>query len=411
MNRPADPAAALEHYEVGGAVRDALLGRPVNDRDWVVVGATPQRMIELGFRPVGRDFPVFLHPASHDEYALARTERKTARGYRGFAVDCAPDVTLEDDLRRRDLTINAIARAPDGTLVDPCGGVRDLRDRVLRHVSDSFAEDPVRVLRLARFAARFTEFGVAPETRALMRTMVAAGEVDALVPERVWQELSRGLMEPEPSRMLAVLRDCGALARLLPDLPGSHHRPTGGEAVPAGPIVDAAAARQAGLPVRFAALLLDLGAGEPPDDDAAQALTRQAALRLKAPNDCRELAMLAARERRTVHRGMQLPPPAVLALLERCDAIRKSDRFDALLATCAADRQGRAGPTAPAASYPPAQRLERALRTAREVDAGAIAARLGREAASPDRAPLPERIREQVHAARLAAVQAALASD
>jgi len=414
MTRADDPAAGLEHYEVGGAVRDSLLGRAVSDRDWVVVGSTPQRMIELGFRPVGRDFPVFLHPATHDEYALARTERKTARGHRGFAVDCAPDVSLEDDLRRRDLTINAIARAPDGSLVDPWGGVRDLRDRVLRHVSDSFAEDPVRILRLARFAARFTSFRVAPETESLMRGMVAAGEVDALVPERVWQELSRGLMEPAPSRMIAVLRDCGALARLLPMLPGGH-QPAGPAAAPApaGAIIDAAAASAAPLAARFAALLLDLGAGEPPDDADAQALAQQAATHLKAPTDCRGLAMLAARERRTVARGAVLAPAETLALLERCDALRKPERFGTLLRACAADRQGRAGP--PAAMGAPAddriaRRLHRALGAARAVDAGAIAARVTREATDPGRGAgtLPERIRCQVQAERLAAVRLAL---
>jgi tRNA nucleotidyltransferase (CCA-adding enzyme) len=208
----------MQIYVVGGAVRDALLGLPVKDRDYVVVGATPDDMLAQGFRPVGKDFPVFLHPATQEEYALARTERKTAPGYKGFVFHTSADVTLEQDLVRRDLTINAIARADDGTLTDPFGGRRDIEQRVFRHVSDAFAEDPVRILRVARFAARYSDFRVAPETNALMRRMTEQGEVDALVPERVWQELSRGLMEATPSRMLEVLRDCGALARILPEL-------------------------------------------------------------------------------------------------------------------------------------------------------------------------------------------------
>jgi tRNA nucleotidyltransferase (CCA-adding enzyme) len=400
-----DPADALERFEVGGAVRDALLGRPVSDRDWVVVGSTPQRMVELGFRPVGRDFPVFLHPRTHEEHALARTERKTAPGYRGFVVHCAPEVTIEDDLRRRDLTINAIARRPDGTLVDPCGGERDLRARVLRHVGEAFAEDPVRILRLARFAARFADFEVAPETRAIAATMVAAGEVDALVPERAWQEIARGLAEDHPSRMLSVLRDCGALARLLPGLPGAHE--AGGAPVHAGAIVDAAAAAGTPLPVRFAALLLDLGAGDP-DDEAAATLALEAAQRLKAPSECRDLAVIAARERRTVQRGDALGAAEMLALLDRTDAVRKPDRFEALLAVCAADRAGRGGrgPDVPRA------RLERALRAARAVDAGALAAAVR---AAPDAGTGPrggsapaERIRDAVRQARHSAIESAL---
>lgn len=420
---PADPADALERYEVGGAVRDALLGRPVTDRDWVVVGSTPQRMVELGFRPVGRDFPVFLHPRTHEEHALARTERKTAPGYRGFVVHCAPEVTIEDDLRRRDLTINAIARRPDGTLVDPCDGERDLRARVLRHVGEAFAEDPVRILRLARFAARFADFEVAPETRAIAAAMVAAGEVDALVPERAWQEIARGLAEDRPARMLAVLRDCGALARLLPGLPGAHA--ADGVLVPAGAIVEAAAAAGAPLPVRFAALLLDLGAGDPEDETAA-ALALETSQRLRAPGECRDLAAIAARERRTVHRGDALDAAEVLALFERTDAVRKPDRFQALLAVCAADRTGRdaGGPDAPH------ERLRRALRAARAVDAGAIAAAVRAApdgGAAPDGEPaldgrtsadgaavpdagsaLAERIRDAVRCARRSAIEAAL---
>jgi tRNA nucleotidyltransferase (CCA-adding enzyme) len=401
VSAPARGPGGLAAFEVGGAVRDALLGLPVNDRDWVVVGATPERMVELGFRPVGRDFPVFLHPETHEEYALARTERKTARGYRGFLVQASPDVTLEDDLRRRDLTINAMARGPDGTLVDPWGGERDLRDGVLRHVSDAFAEDPVRVLRLARFAARFERFRVAPETLALMRAMVDAGEVDALVPERVWQELARGLAEPCPSRMFAVLREVRALARLAPELDARWDARL-------ARIVDAAAARGAPLEARFAALLHGL---EPAAVEAACA-------RLRAPNDCRDLARLAAAEHRTVAAGGALDAAATLALLERCDAIRKHARFDALLRACDAIRSGEGahagdatagGEVADATATPGAslatRRLATALRAARAVDAGAIAAEVARTAPAGSAA---ERIGAAVRAARGAAVFAAL---
>ena len=391
----AAPSAEPAWYEVGGAVRDALLGLPVNDRDWVVVGATPERMVELGFRPVGRDFPVFLHPDTHEEYALARTERKTARGYRGFQVHCAPDVSLEDDLRRRDLTINAIARAPDGTLVDPWGGERDLRARVLRHVSDAFAEDPVRILRLARFAARFTDFAVAPETLTLMRAMVGHGEVDALVPERVWQELSRGLMEARPSRLFAVLHDCGALERLLPGLDGPR-------AALAGAIADAAAAVGADLPVRAAAFLQALGPapGEAPAA-AREQRVRAACERLKAPNDCRDLAVLAARELDGLAHAAASGPADSVALLERADALRKPARFESLLAVEQAVRGAARG----RAPHPHAHddRLLRALRAARSVDAGAIAA-------ACDPAGGATLIRARLHEARVRAVEAATGS-
>ncbi|MCZ8337513.1 MAG: multifunctional CCA tRNA nucleotidyl transferase/2'3'-cyclic phosphodiesterase/2'nucleotidase/phosphatase [Burkholderiaceae bacterium] len=378
----------LVAYEVGGAVRDALLGLPVHDRDWVVVGATPERMVELGFRPVGRDFPVFLHPETHEEYALARTERKTARGYRGFAVHASPDVSLEDDLRRRDLTINAMARAADGTLVDPWGGERDLRDGVLRHVSEAFAEDPVRILRLARFAARFERFAVAPETLALMRAMVAGGEVDALVPERVWQEVSRGLGEARPSRMLDVLRDAGALARLVPELDARWDARL-------ARVVDAAARDRAPLAARFAALLHGL------DPAAVEAVCA----RMRAPHDCRELARLAAAEHATVERADALDAAATLALIERCDAVRKPARFALLLRACDAISEGLPGDGATASGTP---RLGAALRAARAVDAGVIAAEVAR---SPDPAPAAERIGAAVRAARQAAVRAALDAD
>src|SRR5512144_2539853 len=249
----------MKVYQVGGSVRDELLGLPVQDRDWVVVGADPQEMARRGYRPVGADFPVFLHPQTHEEYALARTERKTGPGYKGFSFHAAPDVTLEDDLRRRDLTINAMARAEDGTLVDPHGGARDLAAGILRHVGEAFAEDPVRILRVARFAARFG-FAVAPATMALMHRMVAAGEADALVPERVWQELARGLMEKAPSRMVAVLRECGALARILPELDRSFAHPDAPDRLAAR--LDCGGARALELAPRYALLVLDLALAE-----------------------------------------------------------------------------------------------------------------------------------------------------
>jgi len=421
------PASGLECYEVGGAVRDALLGLPVHDRDWVVVGTTPERMTELGFRPVGRDFPVFLHPVTHEEYALARTERKTGRGYRGFVVQCAPDVSLEDDLHRRDLTINAIARAADGTIIDPWGGRRDLRDGVLRHVSEAFAEDPVRILRVARFAARFERFTVAPETFALMRAMVAAGEVDALVPERVWQEVSRGLMERRPSRMLAVLHACGALARLVPELDALARDgdgaqpadPTDAEVSGLGRVVDAAAAAADPLPVRVAALALepvDLGRGCDTGSGATDSVdtdtvgtasaadaehARRIAERLKAPNEARDLAVLAARERRALRDADALDAAQAVALLERCDALRKPLRFEGMLRACDAARAPAAEPAVRLSA--PGSRLRRALGAARSVDAGAIAARVGASGGAG-----PAAIGEALRTARIRAVEAAL---
>jgi tRNA nucleotidyltransferase (CCA-adding enzyme) len=421
------PASGLECYEVGGAVRDALLGLPVHDRDWVVVGTTPERMTELGFRPVGRDFPVFLHPVTHEEYALARTERKTGRGYRGFVVQCAPDVSLEDDLHRRDLTINAIARAADGTIIDPWGGRRDLRDGVLRHVSEAFAEDPVRILRVARFAARFERFTVAPETFALMREMVAAGEVDALVPERVWQEVSRGLMERRPSRMLAVLHACGALARLVPELDALARDgdgaqaadPTDADVAGLGRVIDAAAAADDPLPVRVAALALepgefgrgsDTGSGATDGADTVAVASasaadaehaRRIAERLKAPNEGRDLAVLAARERRALRDADALDAGQAVALLERCDALRKPVRFEGMLRACDAARAPAAEPATRLSA--PGSRLRRALGAARSVDAGAIAARVGASGGAG-----PAAIGEALRAARIRAVDAAL---
>jgi tRNA nucleotidyltransferase (CCA-adding enzyme) len=345
----------VKTYAVGGAVRDELLGLPVQDRDYVVVGATPQEMIAQGFRPVGADFPVFLHPETHEEHALARTERKTAPGYKGFTFHASPEVTLEDDLRRRDLTINAMARGEDGTLVDPYGGARDLRAGVLRHVSDAFAEDPVRILRVARFAARFA-FAVAPETMALMRRMVENGEVDALVPERVWQELARGLMEPEPSRMIAVLRECGALARVLPEVDRTFERPDVPERLAAR--LDRAAARGYALAVRYALLALDAQAGE------AGALSE----RVNAPTEPRTLAQLAIRERSLLAGAAELDAETLLALLERADVFRRPERLDRLLEIAECDVLA-----AFPGEFAPRACLVRAAEAVRNVDAGAVA--------------------------------------
>ena len=378
----------MKAYVVGGAVRDALLGEPVNDHDWVVIGASPQDMLDAGYLPVGKDFPVFLHPSTHEEYALARTERKTGPGYRGFVVHAAPDVTLEDDLRRRDLTINAIARAEDGTLVDPYGGQADLAARVLRHVSEAFAEDPVRILRLARFAARWPAFTVAPETTVLMRQMVQAGEVDALVAERVWQELARGLMERAPERMVEVLRGVGALARLLPEVdalfgvpqPPAHH-PEIDTGVHTMMVLRRCAATAQPLPVRWACLVHDLGKGTTPADvlprhigheARGEALIRGLNERLRVPVDCGELALLTAREHTHVHASVGLDAKAVMRLLERSDAFRRPERFLQLLAACECDATGRLG--FEDSPYPQRARLAAALKTAQDVDTRAVSA-------------------------------------
>jgi tRNA nucleotidyltransferase (CCA-adding enzyme) len=320
----------VKAYVVGGAVRDELLGLPVADHDWVVVGSTPEEMARLGFRPVGKDFPVFLHPTTHEEYALARTERKSGRGYKGFTVYAAPDVTLEDDLKRRDLTINAIAKDEAGRLIDPFGGEKDLREGVLRHVSESFEEDPVRILRVARFAARFG-FRIADETMALMQAMVASGEADHLVPERVWQEFARGLAEPQPKLMFAALEQCGLRAKLLPEL----------EKVPrnfSGP-----------LPVRFALLCWLLAEG------AIEALCD----RLKVPNEERELALAACRCRPLL---AAKTPQELLELFKRGDAFRRRERFGQLQQAAKLAQPGL-----------DLQVVEKALQAAAGVDAGAIA--------------------------------------
>jgi tRNA nucleotidyltransferase (CCA-adding enzyme) len=349
----------------------------VVDRDWVVVGATPEQMLAAGFLPVGRDFPVFLHPQTKEEYALARTERKTAPGYHGFVFHADPGVTLEQDLARRDLTINAMAIAADGTLVDPYGGRRDLDNRVLRHVSPAFSEDPVRILRLARFAARFADFEVAKPTLELARRMVRDGEVDALVPERVWQELARGLMEPRPSRMLQVLRDCAALARLLPELDRLWHAPDHAEQHCLR-VIDVAAQRDAPLPVRFACLVHDLGqarsgashASESPGSGGdIEAICK----RLRVPTDCQSLALTVARESGAVQAAMDMDAAALLGLLERCDALRRPARFAEVLLSC--ELNASTAPTATGTAFPQRLRLDQALRSALGVDSAAIAAR------------------------------------
>ncbi len=399
----------MKIYRVGGAVRDELLGRSSADRDFVVIGATPEEMIGEGFRPVGRDFPVFLHPESGDEHALARTERKSGRGYHGFTFHVAPDVTLAEDLGRRDLTINAMARDVDGTLVDPHGGERDLRAGILRHVSPAFAEDPLRVLRVARFAARFG-FVVAPETEGLMRTIVAGGELATLAPERVWQELARALMESHPSRFLAVLRRCGALAQLLPEIdalfgvpqPMAHH-PELDTGVHVLQALDYAASAGNVLQVRYAVLAHDLGKAATAREDwprhiaheqKSVRLAEAMSERLRAPADCRELAVLTARYHGTVHRAAELRPATLLDLLLATDALRRPERLAWLLSACAADAQSRPGRAAE--RYAPAQWLDSALDAVKAVDAGLIA----RDDVDPEK--LPAKIRE----ARIAALHA-----
>ncbi len=404
----------MQVFVVGGAVRDALLGLPVHDRDWVVVGAHPQALLDAGYLPVGRDFPVFLHPETREEYALARTERKTAPGYHGFSFHAAPEVSLEEDLARRDLTINAIARGEDGRLVDPFGGQRDLQAKVLRHVTEAFREDPVRILRLARFAARFPDFSVAPETMALMRAMVDDGEVDALVPERVWQELSRGLMAGRPSRMLEVLRECGALVRLLPEVDRlwgvpqrAEHHPEVDTGAHLLLVLDMAARLEAPLAARFACLAHDLGKGTTPPEEWPRHIAHETrsvrllqglAQRLRVPVDCRELAEVVAREHGNIHRSGEFGAAALVRLLERCDAFRKPARFGEMLLACECDARGRGGLSESA--YPQRPRLLAALAAAQGVDTAAVSAEaLAQGAKGPA-------IGERIHVARVAAVEA-----
>jgi tRNA nucleotidyltransferase (CCA-adding enzyme) len=366
----------MQVYLVGGAVRDALLGIAVKERDWVVVGGTREELLRLKYAQVGRDFPVFLHPDTHEEYALARLERKVSPGYRGFTVEFGPEVTLEEDLARRDLTINAMAQAADGTLLDPFGGRRDLDARVLRHVSPAFAEDPVRVLRVARFAARFAPLGfqVAPETLELMRAMVDRGEVDALVPERVWQETEKALRESKASEFFRVLRACGALRPIYPEIdalfgvpqPAQWH-PEIDTGLHTLMVLDQAALLCPDLKVRFAALVHDLGKGTTPreewpshrgHEERSVSLIEALSLRLRLPGDYRDLSIIVARYHGIVHRAFELKPKTMLEFMERADAFRRPERFAQALLACEADSRGRTG--LENAPYPQRQYLQAA---------------------------------------------------
>ncbi len=400
--------ATLTVFCVGGAVRDRLLGLPVQDHDWVVVGSTPEEMAASGFKPVGSDFPVFLHPDTHEEYALARTERKVAQGYKGFTVYTSPDVTLEQDLLRRDFTINAIAEDADGNLIDPYNGQADLKAGILRHVSDAFAEDPVRILRGARFAARFG-FTFAPETMALMRTMVTNGEVDALVAERVWQELARGLMEKQPSHFFTTLRECGALKKILPeveDLFGvpqpAHYHPEIDCGVHVLMVVDDTAKHERALEVRFAALGHDLGKATTPEDTLPRHighesrsvdLLKNLCERLRVPGESRDLALLAAKYHSHVHRARELRADTIVKLFDHCDLWRKPERFAQILQVCESDAHGRTGHENDV--YPQSGYLLDCARAAQAVNAGEIAR------ACSDKNLIADKVRE----ARIMAVE------
>ncbi len=404
----------MQIYSVGGAVRDELLGLKVKDRDFVVVGATPQAMLDAGYKPVGKDFPVFLHPKTHEEYALARTERKTGAGYKGFAVHAAPDVTLEEDLARRDFTMNAIAKDADGKLIDPHNGCADIQAKTLRHVSDAFAEDPVRILRAARFSARFTDFTIAPETLTLMRQMVQSGEVDALVPERVWQELSRGLMEAKPSRMFEVLRDCAALQKILPELdklwgvpqPPKHH-PEIDTGVHVMMVIDYAAKQNFNLPIRFAALVHDLGKGTTPVDVLPRHighemrsvhLLKDVCKRLRVPNDCKELAVMVAKFHGKLHQVCKMRADTLVEFLTELDAFRQPERFKDFLKACECDSRGRTG--LENCALPETDLILAALQATQNIDAGAIAKQHDE----------PEKIKAAIFEARLEAVKHAIPS-
>ena len=407
----------MEIYLVGGAVRDALLGLPIKERDWVVVGATPEQLLAQGFKQVGKDFPVFLHPKTHEEYALARTERKTAPGYRGFSVYAGPEVSLKEDLGRRDLTINAMAQDAAGRLIDPYHGARDLEARWLRHVSPAFAEDPVRILRVARLSARYARLGfqVAPETLELMRTMVANGEVDALVPERVWAETVRALGEPSPGQFIEVLRDCGALARIFPEIdrlfgvpqPAQHH-PEVDTGIHLLMCLEQAVRLGADTVVRFAVLVHDLGKGTTPatdwprhigHEDRSAKLTQAFCERLRVPNEYRDLGVLVAKYHTHCHRALELRPGTVLKTLEALDAFRRPKRFEQFLLACEADARGRKG--LEDRPYPQTERL----RTAREA-AAAVAVGPLVEKGLKGKA-LAEAIRRERQQAIAAAVRAA----
>ncbi|WP_157669450.1 multifunctional CCA addition/repair protein [Chitinibacter sp. GC72] len=401
----------MQVYRVGGAVRDRLLGLPVKDIDWVVVGATPQQMLDLGYQAVGKDFPVFLHPDTRQEYALARTERKSGHGYTGFTVHASPEVTLEEDLLRRDLTINAMAQSDDGQIIDPFNGQADLQAKLLRHVSPAFSEDPVRILRLARFAARFG-FSTAPETMRLMQQMVVDGEVDHLVPERVWQELAKGLMEDKPSLMFAVLRESGALARIAPEIDAlwgvpqrADYHPEVDTGLHTMLVLDYAAAQGAPLVTRFAALCHDLGKATTPPDVLPQHIMHEArgvplvealCQRLRVPSDCRDLAVMTCREHTLVHTAQQLRAETVLKLFIRCDAFRRPERFGQMLDACLADARGRY--QFENCDYPQPDYLRRLLAAANAVNAGEIAQQCS------DKKQIPQ----AVESARIAAIKAAI---
>jgi tRNA nucleotidyltransferase (CCA-adding enzyme) len=401
----------MQVYLVGGAVRDEQLGIPVKERDWCVVGATPQDLVDAGYRRVGKDFPVFLHPETGEEYALARTERKTAAGYHGFEFHAAPDVTIEDDLRRRDLTINAIARTADGDHIDPCNGLGDIEGRILRHVSEAFIEDPVRVLRVARFAARFSGLGfrIAPETMQLMRSMVDNGEVDALVPERVWQETVLALSGEDSRVYFETLRECRALGVLFPEVdnlfgvpqPEKWH-PEIDTGLHVMMVLEQAEKLSAELDVRFAALVHDLGKGTTPKrywpahtghEKRGVKLIHKMAERLPVPNSCRALGMLVAEFHTHCHRAFELRPKTILHVLEKTDAFRRPDRFEQFLLTCEADARGRKG--LEDREYPQADLLRGAYSAAHDIDAAGIAA-----------ANEGTRIPRAIRRARLAAVTA-----
>lgn len=399
----------MNSFIVGGAVRDEILGLAIKDRDYVVVGSTVSEMLNAGFQSVGKDFPVFLHPDTHEEYALARTERKTSKGYKGFQVHASPEVTLEEDLARRDLTINAIAKDQAGHYIDPFNGQKDIANQVFRHVSDAFVEDPVRILRVARFAARFPTFTVAEETNALMQEMVQSGEVDALVPERVWQEFAKGLMSEKPSRMFAVLRDCGALAKILPELDRlwgvpqtAKYHPEVDTGIHMEMVIDYAARQGYALPIRFAALAHDFGKGTTPKavlpshighEIRSVELTNAVVKRLKIPNDCKSLAMIVAQYHGKMHQVQHMRSESILKLLYAVDAFRQQTRFEDFLKACECDLRGRIGfENAP---FTEADRLRDALQKASLVNAGAIA----------KQCETPVQIKEAIFRARLTAIQ------
>jgi len=394
----------MKIFMVGGAVRDELLGLPVQDRDYVVVNASPEHMLALGYRAVGKDFPVFLHPKTHEEYALARTERKSGHGYKGFSFFSSPTITLEEDLQRRDLTINAIAKAADGTLIDPFNGAADIKARILRHVGPAFSEDPVRILRVSRFAARYPDFSIAQQTMSLMNDMVSSGEVDHLVSERVWQELSKGLMEKSPARMIEVLRECGALKRLIPELDALFGVP---QRADYHPEVDTgqhtllalgyAAQEGYGLPVRFAVLTHDLGKGATPVDEwpfhhkheeRGIELTENVCWRLKAPSECKALALLVARYHGLAHRAEELRASTIVNLLKRTDALRRPERFLQFLEACNSDYHGRSGWENKPRPYSEHILLQ-ALEAMRSIDAALIASQCN------DASKIPARLHEK----------------